>query len=101
MAEHTKGPWVIEKPYLSEVQTKDNLTVASCWHERAAGQTITVQGVLSCSLEESAANARLIAAAPDLLEALKRAVSQLESRGYDGLSSGAYAAIAKATGEAK
>ena len=43
--------------------------------------------------------ARVIAAAPDLLEALKRAVKQLEDHGFDGLASGANAAIAKAEGQ--
>lgn len=53
--------------------------------------------------DEANANARLIAAAPDLLEALQAVVSQLE--GHD-LHNGdvfainnAYAAIAKATGQ--
>lgn len=63
-ATHTPGPWVIEAPYLSEIQTEDRLTVASCWYADADGAEITVTGVLPCSLEESAANARLIAAAP-------------------------------------
>ena len=46
------------------------------------------------------ANARLIAAAPELLEALEIAVQQLKDYGADGFASGADAAIAKAKGEA-
>lgn len=64
---HTQGPWMVDARYLSEVQTADDKTVASCWHEHADGQEITVRGVLCCTMEESAANARLIAAAPELL----------------------------------
>ena len=45
------------------------------------------------------ANAHLIAAAPDMYEALYRAVKQLEDHGFDGLSCGGYAALAKARGE--
>ena len=67
---HTPGPWVIDPAYPSEVQTADLKTVSSCWHEYADGLTIKVTGILPCSIEESAANARLIAAAPELLEAL-------------------------------
>lgn len=44
-------------------------------------------------------DAHLIAAAPDMLEALKLAVDQLERLGSDGLASGALAAIAKAEGQ--
>lgn len=72
-SKHTPGPWIIDPKYLSEVQTSSMLTVATCWHEHAAGQTIDVVGVVECSLEESAANARIIAAAPELLECLKDA----------------------------
>ncbi|RWO20708.1 hypothetical protein [Mesorhizobium sp.] len=70
---HTPGPWAIDPTYLSEVQTPDDKTIASCWHAHAEGRTVSITGVLECSLEESAANARLIAAAPDLLAALEAA----------------------------
>lgn len=99
---HTPGPWKIEAPYLSEVQTEQNETVASCWYRDAEGVDIQVRGVVGCSLEESAANARLIAAAPDLLEAGKRA---LRGDGYeytlpDSVRSVLRAAIAEAEGRA-
>ena len=75
---HTPGPWIVDPIYLSEVQTPDFKTISSCWHEHADGAEITVTGVLPCSLEESAANARLIAAAPDLLLNLKNAIDIIE-----------------------
>lgn len=105
---HTPGPWRIFDPYWSEIQTTDQETVASCWHEQADGKSITVRGVLLCSVEESAANARLIAAAPDLLDLLVRLVSENDSASSDPVASQwpnspmrdeALILIAKATGE--
>lgn len=78
-AKHTPGPWKVDPAYLSEVQTADEKTIASCWHEHADGAQITVTGVLACGLEESAANARLIASAPDLLAALKELLAETEA----------------------
>jgi hypothetical protein len=68
---HTRGSWIVPQQYPSEIENADGKTIASCWHEHAANRTINVVGVLECSLEESAANARLIAAAPELLEMAK------------------------------
>ncbi|RWP64868.1 hypothetical protein [Mesorhizobium sp.] len=93
-ANHTPGPWAIDPKYLSEVQTPDDKTIASCWHAHAEGRTVSITGVLECSLEESAANARLIAAAPDMLAALK-AVVMVADRDTDEFAL-ARAAIAKA-----
>ena len=62
------------------------------------------RGVIGISHDEEFANARLIAAAPDLLEALKDCVAVMD-RELAGLKaiqpelSSARAAIAKATGE--
>lgn len=73
--EHTPGPWIIDPAYPSEVQTSDLNTICSVWHAHAAGETITVRGVLECSLEESAANAAFIVRAcnahDDLVAALE------------------------------
>jgi hypothetical protein len=96
---HTPGPWTVTAPYLSEVQTQERLTVASCWYADADGAEITVTGVLPCSIEESAANARLIAAAPELLEAVVGLVRGREHVWSPELEA-ARAAIAKATGAA-
>ncbi|RWO22848.1 hypothetical protein [Mesorhizobium sp.] len=105
-AKHTPGPWAIDPTYLSEVQTPNDKTIASCWHTHAEGRTVSITGVLECSLEESAANARLIAAAPDMLAALKQALDDIRTfhdatgLGEDVLSKEAHdamlAAIAKA-----
>lgn len=72
---HTHGPWDVQDPLGGESTNKwiyaDGLYVAEVDGER----------------EEAEANARLIAAAPDLLVALKDAVEyleqQLESSGED------------------
>lgn len=102
MSKHTTGPWVIDPKYLSEVQTPDMLTIASCWHEHAVDKEITITGVLPCSLEESASNARLIAAAPDLLDSLRDCLDRIveafpDLKNYGPIKRG-YEAIAKAEG---
>ncbi len=86
MAEHTPGPWVQDK--WGHVQDTGGRGV------RFEGVTIAGR-----STEETKANARLIAAAPDLLEALRYAVDNPEfsSEVFDRM---ARAAIAKATGDA-
>ena len=89
MSEHTKGPWVAHE-YGSP---KGSFYVRGPNNERVVnGPSLTNEF-----------NARLIAAAPDLLEALQRLVncysvsSSRESR--DSCWNQARAAIAKATGE--
>ena len=97
---HTPGPWAFRQDSRNIVSTPDN-----------QGRYVTI-GQLSESLfitdPEHAANARLIAAAPELLAALDRLLSATVDRtlaeGYemDGVEYAArgfaLAAIAKATG---
>ena len=79
MSKHTPGPW-------TEV-----------------GRYIETHGYILCEMfsartrEERDANQRLIAAVPELLEALKNAIEIIEGTGLD--ASIQRAAIAKATGE--
>jgi len=88
MTSHTKGPWVRAdghgpNPDGFAVQSvHDEYLICSCAHYYGR--------------EGTAANARLIAAAPDLLNALSVLAAVAESRGIP--CDAARAAIAKATG---
>lgn len=70
MIRHTPGPWYTDGPYT--VSAKDH---------RAMGQTpiATIHGFVGTDGRE--ANARLIAAAPDMLAALRELIEQLEAIG--------------------
>ena len=86
---HTPGPWRALESKSSQHQVwKGDDHIASAWGTDVPG-------------DEQLANARLIAAAPELLDALKRIVSvasvELTGRRDDVLEQ-ARAAIAKATG---
>jgi hypothetical protein len=87
---HTPGPWKVDAPYILEIQSSDGQHVATVRH--------TPDWL-------EAANAHLIAAAPDLLAALERFVELFrdlspDAAGEDLLAAvaGGSAAIAKAKG---
>ena len=85
MRQHTPGPWHVNE--LGNVADKTRIVI----------------GVIATTFESYSgeANARLIAAAPDLLEALKEMLDGHEDActGYgEGAADKARAAIAKATG---
>jgi hypothetical protein len=85
MSKHTPGPWVQRK---GELKGSDGNNVC-----------VWGLGLAHCSRDAVAeANARLIAAAPDLLEALKEIVQRNEIQHWFNLDQ-ARAAIAKAEGE--
>lgn len=92
MSKHTQGPWqyAFEGGTVAFILEADGTTVAK--------MSVTENSTAHRTLH---ANARLIAAAPDLLEALETCEAFLLSAGF--ASSDAYAkasaAIAKATGE--
>ena len=98
MSKHTPGPWRVVGPYVSI-----DFAVVCKYCDNGVGP---VQWVASPADPVALANARLIAAAPDLLVALQ---SIADSEEYDGdsfvcdfatLQGVARAAIAKATGGA-
>ena len=60
MSAYTKGPWEVDRRASTRVTDGADTTIASA-------------GMASRTMEDAQANARLIASAPDLLEALKRA----------------------------
>lgn len=96
---HTTGPWEVVVPEVYE-----NKNSVDIYHQNreigAASLVVARVTVRQTWASEQLANARLIAAAPELLEALQIAVKQNE---HDMLMTGeelrkALAAIAKATG---
>lgn len=93
MSTHTPGPWFVK--------------VNPIWHAvRSYNSDYVAEHIRGASDAQRAANARLIAAAPDLLEALKRAVkvihelSDYDPKGGNDLDYADFtqAAIAKAEG---
>lgn len=103
MTRYTPGPWLADLetyPVMVRSQTETWPLVDEIGNEEGRA------GAFVCNTGDNKANARLIAAAPDLVEALKMAVSALERSDYikmDGDSvdvvDNAREAINKATGE--
>ena len=95
MSKHTPGPWITEQSSRTDiyiisqsVEARNKWVATACNHEFHPTEEEN---------RRNQYNARLIAAAPDLLEALKDAVEIIEGTGLD--ASVQRAAIAKATGE--
>ncbi len=91
MSKHTKGPWTasgFDEEYTDQINIKgDGFYVAAAIWMGNPG--------------EQEANARLIAAAPELLEALEAVLQQVDDdSSYEEMRADIRAAIAKATGEA-
>lgn len=99
MTEHTEGPWAIV------TRTGPREVTLQRRHWEIGQQELPHRGV-GIAFGDTEANARLIAAAPELLDALKQALVVMESvaetHGYDtevGAVPAARAAIAKAEGK--
>lgn len=102
MPKHTQGPWTVnintnDSREAETIQGPDNVRIAATYkvHEHRPNKT--------AAWYEARANAKLIAAAPDLLEVARQVVlaaEQQEGSIPSDIVSGAYAAILKATGEA-
>ncbi len=84
MSKHTPGPW--EETYGKKIYANGRVVAEVMTHEREHE-------------DEDSANARLIAAAPEMLAAIQCALKDLGT-GFDGMPSVGMcrAAIAKATG---
>lgn len=96
MSKHTPGPWRTDEndhdaPYQNiRIEAEKNRTVCIVWVDDAPDHAFNA---------EQEANARLIAAAPDLLDALKAASNYIDTLG--GVSQSYRTAIDKAKGESK
>lgn len=102
MNKHTPGPWSVPHMARDEVGCNCAYVLAEpymgsiCTISISDGKTIRDFGNDCPPLDEAKANARLIAAAPDLLAAL---IDLVEGHSIGGAKRGR-AAIAKATGAA-
>lgn len=99
-AQHTQGPWKYDGDGFDSVAAQDFGTEGYTVMTDDCTPICEVDGVVDD--EEAEANARLISAAPDLLEALKELTEEAfknMSGGKGHLIDNAYAAIAKAPGD--
>lgn len=95
---HTPGPWLIKKRHDEPEYSNSILSV------EADGKDFvdSVATLYGCEDPEKLANARLIAAAPELLQALQNLVSDIDDGTvYGQRLAQAHAAIANATGKTK
>ncbi len=101
MSKHTPAPWNYRKHINSEYGDVELCSFRIEGPAGSIGSVLQLATVVSDCIEDHEANARLIAAAPDLLEALIDAVCALECCGKDyPAAEKARAAIAKARGDA-
>lgn len=106
MSAHTPGPWVAKVDDLVPERGAVYVEGPLGWEDQSVCETYR----FSRDIQEDEANARLIAAAPDLLAALKdmasgwryirRVHGNLSGVGWDRAQSAAEAAIAAAEGDA-
>ncbi|HBP5172575.1 hypothetical protein [Pseudomonas aeruginosa] len=90
MSKYTPGPWEIERYSDGLIQIVGNARIVSDDEE-------IVTTVVEAVARGDEANARLIAAAPELLEALQAVIDYGSMTGAEWVAEQALAAIAKAT----
>lgn len=97
-AQHTKGPWGPEFEESYNVRAPDGGLVAICTNLKGRHATLGRR-----NNDEVASNTHLIAAAPELLEALERIVANLDEGDFISTTriDEGKAAIAKARGESQ
>lgn len=104
---YTPGPWRVDPRHCCDVETLSGVQITAALSEAEVGEEWQIIGPCP-SLDEAEANARLIAAAPDLLEALKRTLEYAEDHQAAQPNDETFAdlaliraAIAKATGSGR
>lgn len=100
MSKHTPGPWRVTEMCGQATSPRDGYFVSLVDSLGVRSDIATVRRCPTINAGEVAANARLIAAAPELYEALKELVSTIDALGTQGGNKmeRARAAIAKAEG---
>lgn len=110
MNNHTPGPWRASRHYASEYGDTDFCSMAIHAAAGAYGGSLQIATVISDCIDGHDANARLIAAAPELLDALERLFNDYKALADSGDAGwwkledtdvvvAAMKAIAKARGE--
>lgn len=103
----TPGPWRVDPKFVCDVQSGDGAVEIGCaWERPDLGRTMIVRGPVLPEPSHAEANARLIAAAPDLAEACRMFVESYDidagtyalGKLYEAREA-ARAALAKARGE--
>ena len=97
---HTPGPW-----YADKLQDRTAFNIFMPGYDSAGAQVFHCSNATACMGPQVEANARLIAAAPDLLAALRTLVDYFGphpdvDNGLDEALTAARAALSAATGEA-
>ena len=95
MTEHTPGPWAVRR---RDSLVPSHMIMAPGKDTPIATTRMTGPDTDDYDESEEIANARLMAAAPDMEKALEKIVLEFEGYASDGLDL-AIAAIAKARGE--
>lgn len=96
MSKHTPGPWIGAGPSFGDPLPRYTTEIVTEWEDED-GEVLSI-----CTLpfnhhdDENEATARLIAAAPDLLEALSAMLEQFNYNTITGIVHDESAAIAKA-----
>jgi hypothetical protein len=102
MSKHTPGPWIGAGPSFGDPLPRYTTSIVTEWEHEDEGCIDICELPFHHHDDENEANARLIAAAPDLLEALTYWMVFIESEQDDERQApwvaNARAAIAKATG---
>jgi hypothetical protein len=101
--QHTPGPWIGAGPSFGDPLPRYTTSIVTEWEDDAEGCIDICELPFHHHDDENEANARLIAAAPDLLEALleyKRLYEEVQpTGGWQGVYETGNAAIAKAVGD--
>ena len=99
---HTPGPWVGAGPSFGDPLPRYTTEIVTEWEDEDEQRPVICTLPFRHYDHENEANARLIAAAPELLEALEEIMKQTDQRSnylIDHVYLIARAAIAKAKGE--
>jgi hypothetical protein len=73
---HTQGEWLLHEN-LRSINSENNIPIANVWYNNIAN--VWYKNTTMVTEEEGLANAKLIASAPDLLEALIEAKKALNN----------------------